>query len=271
MPKIKVNDIEIYYESYGQGTPLVLITGFNGDHLLWQNVIETYAKNYQVIVFDNRGSGQTSAPDMLYSIEMMAQDVAGLCEALSIQKAYFIGISMGGAILQTLAKNKPDLVKAAVFNNTFFKIQQRFAYYAKACRELLLSQTCTPELKDFLTKVGMTWGFSNEFIGNEEIMRVGVEMSLANPHPITPIGYKNQLTALLNFDSSKWLKDLNLPCLVIGANDDSIVTVDHFREFAEKISNAEYYEFDKVGHLPHIEKPVEYNEKVMTFFRKHPM
>lgn len=271
MPKIKVNDIEIYYESHGKGKPLVLITGFNGDHLIWQNIIDAYAKDYQVIVFDNRGSGQASAPDVPYSIDMMAQDAAGLCEALSIEKAYFIGLSMGGAILQSLIKKRPGLVKAAVLNNTFYKIQERFAFYTKACNELRQTQNLTPELREFMIKVGMTWGFSNKFMANDEAMRVGVEMSLANPYPISDIGYKNQLAALLGFDSSKWLKDFNVPCFVIGSDDDAIVTVEHFRELAERIPNAEYFEFNKVGHLPHIEKPEEYNEKVMAFFRKHPM
>jgi pimeloyl-ACP methyl ester carboxylesterase len=58
MPKININDVSLYYESYGSGAPIVFITGFNTDHLIWQNIIETYAKNFRVIVFDNRGAGE---------------------------------------------------------------------------------------------------------------------------------------------------------------------------------------------------------------------
>lgn len=57
MSIIKVNDINLYYESHGQGEVLVLISGFSGDHTAWQDVIEHYSKHYQVIVFDNRGIG----------------------------------------------------------------------------------------------------------------------------------------------------------------------------------------------------------------------
>src|SRR5262245_16101500 len=100
MPKIDVGNINLYYESYGAGEPLVCIAGFSVDHLAWQSIVELFAKNYNVIIFDNRGAGQSDCPDIPYSIDMLADDTIELCKALDITRARFIGSSMGGMILQ---------------------------------------------------------------------------------------------------------------------------------------------------------------------------
>src|SRR6516165_1155046 len=72
MPKARIKDIEMYYEVHGTGTPLVHIGGLAGDARAWARQIEHLSKHYQVICFDNRGTGRTSCPDMPYSIRMFA-------------------------------------------------------------------------------------------------------------------------------------------------------------------------------------------------------
>nr|WP_258956523.1 alpha/beta fold hydrolase [Legionella sainthelensi] len=69
MPRIKVNDISMYYERHGQGEPIVFIAGFSADHLAWAAIVEYLKEKYQVILFDNRGIGQTDIPEGLYSID----------------------------------------------------------------------------------------------------------------------------------------------------------------------------------------------------------
>jgi len=89
MPKIKANNINLYYEIHGQGQPVVFVAGFSGDHTAWQNLIADYAKNYQVVVFDNRGIGQSDCPDYPYTIEMMADDAIGLVKALQLGGSFY--------------------------------------------------------------------------------------------------------------------------------------------------------------------------------------
>src|SRR5579859_2633380 len=96
MPIVRVNDIEMYYEIHGEGEPVVLIAGLNSDHTLYRGILPRLAASYQVVAFDNRGVGQTDKPDIPYSIEMMADDTAGLLDALGITGAHILGTSMGG-------------------------------------------------------------------------------------------------------------------------------------------------------------------------------
>jgi 3-oxoadipate enol-lactonase len=66
MPKIKINDINMYYEMHGSGEPIVFISGFSCDHTVWEEVAKKLQNNYQIILFDNRGAGQSDAPDQAY-------------------------------------------------------------------------------------------------------------------------------------------------------------------------------------------------------------
>jgi 3-oxoadipate enol-lactonase len=97
MSVVKVNDINIYYETHGEGEPLILITGLNADITSWAFQTHEFAQKYKVTVFDNRGVGQTDTPDIPYSSEMMADDTAGLLQALDIPEAHIMGYSLGSS------------------------------------------------------------------------------------------------------------------------------------------------------------------------------
>jgi hypothetical protein len=85
MPTIRVNDIDMYYEIHGAGEPVVLIAGLNSDHTMYRGILPELAAKYQIIVFDNRGVGQTDKPDIPYTIDMMAGDAAGLLQISGIR------------------------------------------------------------------------------------------------------------------------------------------------------------------------------------------
>ncbi len=103
MPTIKINDINIYYEIHGEGEPLLLIPGLRNDVSEYQKIIDTLSTQFSVVALDNRGAGRTDKPDSPYSIEMMADDAAGLLNALGIEQAHILGVSMGGRIAADLA------------------------------------------------------------------------------------------------------------------------------------------------------------------------
>jgi pimeloyl-ACP methyl ester carboxylesterase len=122
LPKIKVNDLEVYYEVQGEGNPLVLIAGYSGTSQWWKEItpiLEDLSKHYKTIAFDNRGAGRSSAPPGDYSIRKMADDVAGLLDALHIPRAHVLGYSMGGMIAQELAINHPGKVGRLILASTY--------------------------------------------------------------------------------------------------------------------------------------------------------
>lgn len=125
MPTVHANGITMYYELHGSGEPLVLIAGLNSDHGLYRTIVRELAMHYQVLVFDNRGVGQTDQPDVPYSMELMADDTAAMLRAVGITKANILGTSMGGRIAVALAIRHPDLVTRLILVSTSMKASSR--------------------------------------------------------------------------------------------------------------------------------------------------
>jgi len=261
MPKIKVNDIELYYEEFGKGEPLILVSGFAADHYPWNIVTHRFAKQFRVITFDNRGIGQSSCPDQLYTIDMFTDDVVGLCNQLGIESAHFIGNSMGGMIVQNLAYKYPKLVKTATISNSYAKANMRARLQAEV-NLALLEQNAPAEIA---IKNVLPWLYSRDFLSNEEMYEGIMEAFKYNPHPITAQGYRGQLNALLTFDATAWLDKITRPCFVIYADDDLFVMLDEANFLIKKIPNCASYCFQRIGHLPHIEQPEVFVAKVQDF------
>ncbi|MFN3234451.1 MAG: alpha/beta fold hydrolase [Gammaproteobacteria bacterium] len=261
MPKVSANGINIYYERHGQGEPLVLIAGFSADHSIWETVIEPLSKHYEVIVFDNRGAGQTDVPAGPYNIEELAEDVVGLCQALDIQQAHFIGNSMGGFILQTLARHHTNLVKSAVISNSTNVMHTCFQYFVESQLEMIKADAPFSAL----IKAAFSWAFSFRFLSQPGVFEQLIQSMLDNPYPCTPEGYEAQSQALSQFDSRGWLDELRVPVLVIGGDQDLIFHESTIKALAEGIPKAQYYCFQECGHLPHIEYPEQFVKVVRDF------
>jgi len=111
--KVRVGDIDIGYKIFGKGDPILLITGANGVRMdVWDPVLlRELASNHTVIIFDNRGVGNTTSGSKLFSIKQFANDTSGLLNALNIKKPVnVLGWSMGSFIAQELAILHPDKV-----------------------------------------------------------------------------------------------------------------------------------------------------------------
>ncbi|MBA7481741.1 putative non-heme bromoperoxidase BpoC [subsurface metagenome] len=112
---VAVGDIEVAYQIFGEGDPLLLIMGYSGTMDLWApEVLKELASKYQVIIFDNRGMGKTTASDKEFTIELFADDTRGLLDALGIERAHVLGWSLGTYIAQELALRYPGRVEKLI-------------------------------------------------------------------------------------------------------------------------------------------------------------
>jgi pimeloyl-ACP methyl ester carboxylesterase len=118
MPKAKIGEIQINYEEYGQGTPLMMILGLGQDIATWGFQISEFSNHFKLIIFDNRDSGKSSRCSEFYSTETMADDCIGLMDYLGIDRAHILGTSMGGMIAQQVALNAPERVINLVLAST---------------------------------------------------------------------------------------------------------------------------------------------------------
>lgn len=121
MPHARVNDLDIYFERYGdEGEPLVFIHGYTGDVTDWRFQIPEFARTHRVLVMDNRGHGKSSAPAGrdAYAITTMAGDVEAVIREAGFERYHLVGHSMGGAIVQEIALRSPGRLMSLTLHDT---------------------------------------------------------------------------------------------------------------------------------------------------------
>lgn len=114
MARLKLNDIELYYELIGRGKPVMLIAGLASDSQSWLPIVESLSAQFQVILLDNRGVGRTQPHSAASSIEQMADDCISLADHLGIAQLSLVGHSMGGMIALSCAARYPQRVQQLV-------------------------------------------------------------------------------------------------------------------------------------------------------------
>jgi 3-oxoadipate enol-lactonase len=119
MAVVRVNHVDLYYETYGEGFPLLLAHGFCTSINLWKHQIPPLTERYRVIAYDARGHGLSSAPagKEHYTLNHLVGDMHALLQHLGIEQAYIAGHSMGGATTAGFAARHPEMTKAALICN----------------------------------------------------------------------------------------------------------------------------------------------------------
>lgn len=268
MPKTKVKDINIYYEIDGEGDAIAMIMGLGGGIPWLSRQIPVLSQHYQVIAFDNRGTGYSDAPDIPYTMEMMAADLAGLLENVGIKAAHVFGISMGGMIAQHFALLYPEKVKSLILGATTCGGTHRITPDAEAMKVLFdmeRLQKMTPEER---ARETLPVVFTQEFIDNNQEF-IDQLMAKMSGHVSPPHGYNRQVEAVIGHDTYERLPDIKVPALVIAGDADKLVPAENSRIIASRIPNAELVILQGMKHGFNIEAADEVNDIVLRFLKRH--
>src|SRR5262245_6751450 len=107
MPYVNRSGVNIYYETYGQGAPVVFLHPFTTNGYIWYFQTFSFARTHQCVVIDERGHGRSDKPQHGYAITEMAADVEAVLEELKLSKAILVGNSIGGMIVMQLNLDSP--------------------------------------------------------------------------------------------------------------------------------------------------------------------
>ena len=265
MPRQRVGDIEIYYEIHGQGPQtLVLIRGLGSNLTAWYEQVPEFAKHFRVVVFDNRGAGRTDKPDAPYTIAQMAQDTAGLLDALKIDRIALLGISMGGMIAQEFALAHQQRLSCLVLGCTHFGGKEAVGAAPPVIEALVAAEKANPEQR----KLQIRSSFTEDAIANHREV-IDKHEKVRMQYLIPPFAYQRQLQAVLGFDASARLATLHVPTLVLTGTDDILVPPENSKLIAQRIPNAVLKELPG-AHLFFSEHPGPFNEAVIKFVQEHP-
>ncbi|HEY40864.1 MAG TPA: alpha/beta hydrolase [Dehalococcoidia bacterium] len=269
MPTVKVGDVNIYYETHGEGEPLVLIMGYGGHIGHWFRLIPLLSLEYSVVAFDNRGTGQSGKPDIPYTMEIMANDVAGLLDAVGINTAHIFGISMGGCIAQQLVLRYPERVSSLILGGTHCGIPNLVKLDKPAgnfLHDFELIQQQTPEEHE---REMLNFLVSQEFIRSEKDI-VDQYITKVTEY-ITPIhALIAQYEAIINYDNYGRLPEIKAPTLVLCGDTDKMVSPENSRLLASRIPNAELVMLEGIGHGFFLEAVEQSANVIIDFLRRHP-
>ena len=251
MEKVNVNGIQLAYERRGKGTPLVLLHGFPLDHSLWDEVVPLLEGNFDVILPDLRGFGESSTVDSPYSMDDYASDIAGLLDQLGIQRAAIAGHSMGGYVALAFARLYPErvsglgLVSSQALADPPERKEGRYKSAAEVSENGIGSVVAT-----------MTPKFTAD-AKLQSYARASMERQ-------KPAAYIGALKAMAERpDSTSLLASFNFPVVIVHGEADSLIPIDRAREVKTALPQAHLVEIPGAGHMPMLEA----NEKTAEALR----
>jgi pimeloyl-ACP methyl ester carboxylesterase len=266
MPHTRVNGIELYYEVHGAGEPLLLIAGLGFGAWSWFRQLPDFSREFLTIAFDNRGAGLSEKPEGDYTIEMMAEDAAGLLRALNVERTHVLGHSMGGYIAQELALRHPDVVAKLVLVSTSFGGRNAVLMSAETAAQMRSELEVTGEEKERALRRGLVLRFSERFLAEHpEIIEEFLARRKAHLPPAD--AWQRQFAACLRFETESRLSALRAPTLILTGSDDPIVPPENSFRLARAIAGAHLVVFPGARHLVFIERAEDFNRLVIEFVK----
>jgi 3-oxoadipate enol-lactonase len=243
--------VEIYYESAGGGSPLVLIMGLGMTATGWWRTVPVLAEEFTVLSFDNRGVGRSSRPPGSYSCEQMAGDAIAVLDAAGFETAHVYGVSLGGMVAQELALRWPERVRGLVLAATTHGGSHAIAP-DRATLEFFHRRGQMPAEEAVWASVPYNYGArTRNFHGD----RIAADIAERLRFPIEREPYLAQLAAALGHDTSERLAAINAPTLIVHGTDDRMVAPGNARLLAQRIAGAQLQLWKEAGHLFFTDEP----------------
>ena len=261
---VRTNGQELFYEIHGAGPPLVLVMGIGYDSSLWTlQQVPVLATRFRVVLLDNRDAGRSSRADHPYAIADMADDVAGLLDALDIQRTHLLGLSMGSMIGMEFALRHADRLDRLVLAGPG-AAPARSAVDPISIWNWVKANDPGGEV--FVAQQ-LTWLFSSAFLRNQQAVQETVAVLASNPNPVEPEAYGRQAQAYLRFDALDRLGGIKAATLVIVGEQDLLTPPWVAREVAGAIPAArfEMVTGDGASHVLPLERPDDFNQLVINF------
>jgi len=278
MATVRVGDIDVYYEEHGGGPPLLLIMGLATDSTAWAFQLPEFARHYRAIAFDNRGVGRTSKPAGPYSIHQMADDAAGVMDALGVARAHVLGVSMGGMIAQELALRHPERVSALVLACTFPEPDAT----VEARRSFMVGQlggqvSADGELQIDVASLNpllfvqqmLPAVFNPSFIASDlpKLMQV---FAGALQYGFSMEAILGQVAAVMGHRTTDRLHRIAVPTLVLTGDADQLVAPSNSDILAREIPGAKLVKVPGGSHGFNFETPEVFNREVIDFLAGAP-
>jgi aminoacrylate hydrolase len=265
MPDLRVSTgVRLHYEQEGTGDPIVMIPGTGQGGGILRNVVDALRDRFTCVSIDNRGAGKSEVTDAGYTIPHMTADAIALIDELAIGPVHLCGQSMGAMIAQSIAVERPDLVRTLQLHGT-----TAHARYPHLRRQLEIRLSLVRnELWEIFGPNSVVWlnppAYVNEH--DDELSRQQETFFRNLPNPVSLAGH---FEADLAYDSNGRLGEIGCPTLITAGSHD-ITTLPAYGEAVhQQIAGSEFVVIEGGGHLPFLQMPDRFNAIVIDFLNRH--
>ncbi len=278
LKKVHVGDIDVAYKIFGKGEPILLFNGASDTMDAWDpSFLKVLSSNHTVIVFDSRGLGDTTTGTKPYSIKLLANDTAGLFDALKIPKADVIGYSLGSFIAQQFTMMYPDKVNSLVLVASScggsYGIDQTPAFKKLQSDVVNKSLNNVPISQEEMKSLSAASLGSGWIRLHPESLNIPANLTFQQMKPgLPPDTMKNQMDIGFAWRAANWsgacdeLAKLAKPMLVITGTDDNLyVNYVNSLKIVEKIPGAWLVQIKNAGHGVMDQYPEEIGKILNTF------
>lgn len=253
---VQANGIDIFYEEYGQGTPLLLLHGGVLTAASWGPYLAAFAEHYRVITPDTRGHGQTANPSAALSYRLLADDVAAFLLALGVYKPLIFGYSDGGQVALEIGMRYPDLPRALVIACAYTELTEDSRVMVRA----ILGDEQSPD------------------VDTEKFARENPDFAAGLRRDHGPEAWKTLLkevkpmwNAMLNYSPDDFARVVARTLVMVG-DRDNLVPVEEGVRMYRLLPNAEFAVVPGAGHGHFAfspEKIAIIQPLIMDFLRRH--
>ena len=261
--RIKANGIQINYELSGkEKAPVVALSHSLACSLaMWGPQMETLEPHFRVLRYDTRGHGDSEASPGPYTLDMLAEDVVGLLDALGIKKVHWVGLSMGGMIGQCLALNHGNRLESLALCDTSSVIPEE----AQPVWQERIDTVRSKGLQALVEQTLERW-FTPSFLNlNPPILSVIREQFLSTPVD----GYIGCSEAIRRLNYLDRLPEIKIRTLIMVGEEDPGTPVSASEAMHKRIPNSRLVILPSAQHLSNVEQPEAFNSALMDFLKGH--
>jgi len=237
MPFVNANGVRTFYETAGDGEPLLLIAGNGMDHTAFRDQVASFAAHFRCITYDLRGIGQSDVTESGYTVPEMARDAFALLSALGLSSAHVAGYSLGGAIGMQMAIDAHERVRSLSLYSTFSHVEPYLRRRYEILVKILLETT--PELWAMFTAFS---AFGEEYI-NAHDAEIEKEVALRTARwrgadAPSKIGLLGHYEAILGHDVRPRLPEIRCPTWIAVGSSDPVAPPSYAHYLRDHIAGA---------------------------------
>ncbi len=234
--------------------------GMGSDVSGWRLQVPAWSKHFRVLIFDNRDVGRSSYCPGGYSVADMAADAVALADCVGFSSFHLVGISLGGAVAQELALGWSERVLTLTLVVTW---GGSGSFGIERARLQVLSHAAMSD--DDLLEQMLVMTLSERHFERPDHMELIRSQAREYPYPQRRDGFVRQLVLASRHEVRDRLRELSMPVLVIGAEQDVLLPVWKSRELADLIPGARLVVVEESAHAVNVEKPGELSKLVIDF------